>query len=44
MIVILYDRSRIECGKIEFSMDGKKLIIDECDVIKLEDVYCITSN
>lgn len=36
-----YDK--IECNKIEFTMDGN-LILDEYRVVNISDVHCIVSN
>lgn len=30
--IIFYDGSRIECSRVEFSTDGKNIIVDGCKV------------
>ncbi len=43
MKIIYYDGTSETCDKIEFSLDGKKIIVDECVVRQIEDIMRIIS-
>lgn len=44
MIIIFFDNTLLKCDSIEFSTDGKNIIVDSCRIIPLVTILRIITD